>query len=69
MAKQESKKYIPDLLPPGTMVEVAKFDRVNGEFVGLKAMSHGDFKKMEKQKGFRYQEYQKNFSSFKIEKK
>lgn len=61
MAKQ---KYIPDLLPPGTIVEVAKFDRITGEFIGLKVMSHGDFKKMEKQKGYRYQEYQKGLSSF-----
>ena len=65
MAAPDRKKYIPDLLPPGTIVEVAKFDRNTGEFVGLKAMSHGDFKKMDNQKGFRYQEYQKGFSQFK----
>lgn len=66
MAKQQAvKKYVPDLLPPGTMVEVVKFNSKTGEFVGLKLMSHGDFKKMERQKGYRYQEYQKGFSSFK----
>jgi len=65
MAKVDNRKFIPDLLPPETLVEVAKFDRITGEFIGLKVMSHGDFKKMEKQKGFRYQEFQQNFSSFK----
>ena len=64
MAAPDKKKYIPDLLPPGTIVEVAKFDRVTGELIGLKVMSHGDFKSMVKQKGFRYQEYQKGLSSF-----
>lgn len=64
MAAPDKKKYIPDLLPPGTIVEVAKFDRETGEFIGLKVMSHGDFKSMVKQKGFRYQEYQKGLSSF-----
>lgn len=64
MAKVDNRKFIPDLLPPGTIVEVAKFDRETGEFIGLKVMSHGDFKKMEKQKGYRYQEYQKGFSKY-----
>lgn len=64
MAVPDKNKYIPDLLPPGTIVEVAKFDRETGEFIGLKVMSHGDFKKMEKQKGYRYQEYQKGFSKY-----
>ena len=65
MSVPDKKKYIPDLLPSGTIVEVAKFDRVTGEFIELKVMSHGDFKSMVKQKGFRYQEYQKGLSSFK----
>ena len=64
MAAPDKKKYIPDLLPPGTIVEVAKFDRETGEFIGLKVMSHGDFKSKKKKKGFRYQEYQKGLSSF-----
>jgi len=49
------------------MMDVVKFDSKTGEFVGLKLMTHGDFKKMERQKGFRYQEYMKGFSQFKLE--
>ena len=64
MAKQETKKYVPDLLPAGTIVDVVKFDRKSGDFIGLKSMTHGDFKAMERQKGFRYQEFQKGFSSY-----
>jgi len=65
MAKQDTKKYIPDLLPAGTIVEVVKYNIRTGEFIGMKLMSHGDFKNMVKQKGFRYQEFQKNFSQYK----
>jgi hypothetical protein len=65
MAKQDTKKYLPDLIPPTTMMDVVKFNSRTGEFVGLKLMSHGDFKKMDRQKGFRYQEFQKGFSQFK----
>lgn len=66
MAKQNNaKKYIPDLLPAGTVVDVVKFNSRTGEFIGLKSMTHGDFKAMERQKGFRYQEFQKGFSSYK----
>lgn len=66
MAKQNNaKKYVPDLIPPTTMMDVVKFNSRTGEFVGLKLMSHGDFKKMDRQKGFRYQEFQRGFSSYK----
>jgi hypothetical protein len=65
MANQDRKKYLPDLIPPTTMMDVVKFNSKTGEFVGLKLMSHGDFKKMDRQKGFRYQEFQKGFSSYK----
>lgn len=65
MAKQDTKKYIPDLLPAGTIVEVVKYNKKTGEYIGTKEMSHGDFKNMVKQKGFRYQEFQKNFSQYK----
>jgi hypothetical protein len=65
MAKQDTKKYLPDLIPPTTMMDVVKFNSRTGEFVGLKLMSHGDFKKMDRQKGVRYQEFQKGFSQFK----
>ena len=67
MAKQNNaKKYTPDLIPPTTIMEVVKFNSRSGEFIGLKLMSHGDFKTMVKQKGFRYQEYGKGFSQFNI---
>jgi len=67
MAKQDTKKYIPDLLPLGTIVEVVKYNIKTNEFIGMKLMSHGDFKNMVKQKGFRYQEFQKGFSQYKLE--
>lgn len=59
-----AKKYIPDLLPLGTIVEVVKFNGKTGEFVGKKSMSHGDFKKMDRQKGFVYKSFQLGFSQF-----
>lgn len=66
MAKGNNQKFLPDLLPDGTIVEVAKYNKKNGEFVGLKLMTHGEAKKMEKQSGYRYQEFQKGFSQFKL---
>ena len=64
MAGPDKKKYIPDLLPAGTIVEVVKYNQKTGEYIGTKEMSHGDFKNMAKQKGFRYQEFQKGFSKY-----
>lgn len=63
MAKQKGN-YVIDLLPAGTMVEVVKYNSKTGDFVGMKLMSHGDFRNMVKQKGFRYQEFQKGFSQY-----
>ena len=51
MAKQDNRKYIPDLLPSSTIVEIVKTDK-KGEFVGIKEMEYGLWKKMEKQAGF-----------------
>lgn len=68
MAKQNAKKYTPDLIPPTALMDVVKFNSRTGEFVGMKVMPHGEFKSMVKQKGFRYQEYQKGFSSFNLKK-
>lgn len=64
MAKQDTKKYLPDLIPINAIMEVVKFNSKTGEFIGLKLMSHGDFKNMVKQKGFRYQEFQRGYSQF-----
>lgn len=65
MAKQNNaKKYVPDLLPAGTVVDVVKFDS-KMEFVGLKSMLYGDWKQMKKQAGFTYRAYSKGFSSYK----
>ena len=69
MAKQDKSKYAPDLIPPTTIMEVVKYKRDTGEYVGLKLMNHGDFKSMEKQKGFRYQEFQKGFAQFHLKDK
>ena len=69
MAKQDAKKYAPDLIPAGTIMEVVKYNSKNGEFVGMKLMSHGDFKNMVKQKGFRYQEFAKGFSMYHLKDK
>lgn len=65
MAKQDKSKYAPDLIPASHIMEVVKYNIRTGEFIGMKLMSHGDFKNMVKQKGFRYQEFQKNFSQYK----
>lgn len=67
MAKQETKKYLPDLIPASHIMEVVKYNSRTGEYVGMKLMPHGDFKNMVKQKGFRYQEFQKGFSKYKLE--
>lgn len=58
--------FTTDLIPNNTIMEVCKFEKKTGKFVGMKIMSHGDFKNMEKQLGFRYQEFQKRYSQFKI---
>jgi len=58
--------FTADLIPNSVIIEVCKFEQKSGKFVGMKLMSHGDFKAMEKQIGFRYQEYQKGYSQFKI---
>lgn len=57
--------FTTDLIPNNEIMEVCKFEQKSGKFVGIKLMPHGDFKSMEKQKGFRYQEYQKGYSQFK----
>lgn len=64
MAKQDKSKYAPDLIPASVMMEVVKYKARSGEFVGMKVMNHGDFKSMVKQKGFRYQEFQKGVSQY-----
>lgn len=69
MAKQDTKKYIPDLLPAGTIVEVVKYNKKTGEYIGIKEMSHGDFKNMVKQSNSRYQEFQKGYSQFHLKDK
>ena len=63
MAKA-NQKFSPDLLPSNTVVEVVKLDK-KGEFVGMKLMSFGDWKQMERQPGFDYRAFQKGFSKFK----
>jgi len=69
MAKQDKSKYAPDLLPANTVVEVVKYDKKTGEYVGMKLLSHGDFKNMVKQKGYRYQEFQKGVSQYHLNDK
>jgi hypothetical protein len=68
MAKKENSNYTPDFISNSTIMEVVKYKSKNAEFVGMKLMSHGDFKSMEKQKGFRYQEFMKGFSQYHIKK-
>ncbi len=64
LSKEDKKRFLPDLLPESTIVEVIRRDK-DGNVV-MKIMSHGEFKKMDKQKGFHYQEFQKGFSQFLI---
>jgi len=56
-------KYVPDLLPLGTIIEVVKIDK-HGEFVGMKEMKYGDWKQMKRQPGFHYRAFQKGVSQF-----
>jgi len=69
MAKQDIKKYIPDLIPASHIMEVVKYNKKTGEYIGTKEMSHGDFKNMVKQKGYRYQEFQKGASQYHLKEK
>lgn len=69
MAKQDKSKYAPDLIPASHIMEVVKYNKKTGEYIGTKEMSHGDFKNMVKQKGFRYQEFAKNFSQYHLKDK
>lgn len=69
MAKQNKGKYTPDFIPDETMMEVVKYKRDSGEYVGIKLMNHGDFKSMEKQKGYRYQEFLRGFSQYHLKDK
>jgi len=69
MAKQDKSKYAPDLIPASHIMEVVKYNIRTGEFIGMKLMSHGDFKNMVKQSGYRYQEFQKGFSQFHLNNK
>ena len=62
MAKQNINN---DLILNNEIMEVCKFEKQSGKFVGMKLMSHGDFKAMKWQKGFKYQELQKNFAQYK----
>lgn len=66
MAKQN---YTPDLIPANAIMEVVKYNIRTGEFIGMKLMSHGDFKNMVKQKGYRYQEFQKGASQYHLKEK
>jgi hypothetical protein len=69
LAKQDTKKYAPDLIPASHIMEVVKYNKKTGEFVGMKLLGHGDFKNMVKQKGFRYQEFAKGFSQYHLKSK
>ena len=69
MAKQDKSKYAPDLIPASHIMEVVKYNRKTGEFVGMKKMAHSDFKNMVKQSDSRYQEYQLGFSQFHLNDK
>jgi len=69
MAKQDKSKYAPDLIPASHIMEVVKYNKKTGEFIGMKLLSHGDFKNMVKQKGYRYQEFQKGASQYNLKQK
>lgn len=69
MAKQDKSKYAPDLIPASHITEVVKYNKKTGEFIGMKLMSHGDFKNMVKQSDSRYQEFQKGFSQYHLKDK
>lgn len=67
MAKQDNRKFIPDLLDKETVVEVIKTDK-NGK-AWKKLMKYGEWKSMKKQPGFVYRAYQIGVSQYKLENK
>ncbi len=56
--------FTQDLIPDNEIMEVVKFSKKTGLYVEMRLMKHGDFKVMKWQNGFRYQEFQKNYSQF-----
>jgi hypothetical protein len=64
MAKKANPKYIPELTPRGEVLEVVKLDK-NGDFVGSKKMTYGEWRKMERQGEFTYRAFQIGFQQFK----
>jgi len=62
LSKEDKKRFLPDLIPNNTIMEVIRRDKKGN--VVMKVMTHGEFKSMEKQKGFHYQEFQRFFSQF-----
>jgi hypothetical protein len=62
LTKEQKKRFLPDLLPINTIIEVIRVDK-DGNFV-KKEMTFGEFKGIKKRKDFSYIAYQKGFSMF-----
>jgi hypothetical protein len=62
LTKEQKKRFLLDLLPINTIVEVIRVDK-DGNFV-KKEMKYGDWKEFKKQIGYTYTCYQKGFSQY-----
>lgn len=61
-SKEDKKRFIPDLLPTNTRIEVVKIAKDGTS--EKKEMDFGDYKAMKKQAGFTYRAYALGFSQF-----
>jgi hypothetical protein len=61
-SKEQKQRFIPDLLPSGTIIEVVKIAPDGSS--KKREMTFGEFKALKKQKGFTYRSYQSGVSQF-----
>lgn len=64
LSKEDKKRFLPDLLQDNVVIEVIKIS-FDGS-VQKKDMTFGEWKLLNRQKGFVYRAYQKNFSQFNL---
>lgn len=62
LTKEQKQRFIPDLLPAGTIIEVVKI--ASDGSCQKKEMTFGDWKTMKKQPGFVYRAYKLGVSQF-----
>lgn len=66
-SKEDRKRFLPDLLPANTIVEIIKISP-DGT-AEKREMLYSEWKIMKKQPNFTYRAYQKGVSQFKLKEK